>query len=285
MYMNVIKPLVLTCAGVLGIAGIVQAQQATTPPVVPPPVSASGPCPIGFRDSAKARDWQVRVDNAHALADTVQKRDALYALVKEALGSETDVRIAANKFPTQPNPADYMPYPVVNFDVNLGGKRDSGSSYFFTTRDAAYVVLGPGSIHSRGPVTTQNNTDHERYHVERHWGDSRPVMDREVEVWTHIFTTTFHSDYPYRLLWNPLMSAYENASPAERAITLHELVKYYQNPPAEIGSGCVDEFRAEYRGWIERRVTDEKLAWRQLITDLQRGLDLPVVTPAPPGSK
>ena len=110
-------------------------------------------------------------------------------------------------------------------------------------------------------------------------------MDRELEVWTHIFTKTFHADYPYRLLWTRLTSAYENASPAERAISLHQLVGYYKNPPAEIGAACVSHFRAEYQGWIERRAKDEKLAWRQLIKDLQSSLDLPVATSAPAGAK
>lgn len=284
--MNVLKITTVVCAAAsaLATAAVAQTAAATAPPA-PVPVWAKGPCPIGFRDSANAYSWQTRVLAARAMTDTVEKRVAMHALVQEALGPETVVHVATNKFPTQPNAADYLPYPVVNFDVNLAGKRDSGSSHFFTTRDHSYVIVGPGSVHERGPVTTQNNTDHERYHVERHAGDSRPVLDGEVEVWTHIFMKTFHADYPYRLLWNPLMSSYENASPAERAISRHQLVNYYKNPPAEVGAACVAQFRAEYEGWIQRRLNDQKLQWRKLIQDLQSSLGVPSQTPAPAGAK
>ena len=128
MNMKLLRIAAVLCVMVSGLADGLNAQTpAAAAPAVPLPVWAKGPCPIGFRDSVKAMDWQLRVEKAQALTDTVQKRDALYALVKEALGPETVVHLATNKFPTQPNPADYMPYPVVNFDVKLRDKGGSGS--------------------------------------------------------------------------------------------------------------------------------------------------------------
>ena len=260
------------------LAGIALSSPATA---AQQPAQAAASCPASHASPEVLESWKSRVEAAQALTDSIAKRDALLALVREALGPDTRVELARNSSPTRPDTADYAPFPVVNFDINLADKRDSGTAYFFSAGDKAYVILGPSAVHTRGPVTTQHNAQHEVYHARYHVGDARPMLDREVEVWADIFIKTFHDVYPHKLLWNPLMSSYENASPAERQITLHKLVNYYNNPPVDqITKACLEEFRTEFAGWAGRRIADEKTVWKRLVRDLHDELNLPTPPPA-----
>jgi hypothetical protein len=257
---------------------------AQMPSAAAPAAAADVKCPVGYPDSAQLAHWKERVEAAQAMTDSIQKRDAMVELVREALGPDVDVRLAGNVSPMLPHPDDYVPFPAVNFDMNLGDKRDSSTAYYFSVGGTAYVILGPGALHIRGPITTQHNAAHENYHARHHIGDSRPMLDRELEVWTHVFTTTFHHDYPYRMLWNPLISSYEGASPAEQQITLHTLLNYYNSPPqAVINPACVPDLRSEFAGWVSRRINDERTVWKKLVNDLNEELQLGLTKAAPEG--
>lgn len=242
---------------------------------------AANSCPRGFPTAAEIATWRARVEAAQAMADSALMRDSMFVLAREALPG-MDVHMAGNTSSTRIMKADYAPAPVINFDVNLGLKRNADTSYFFSDKDTAYVVIGPGSLHPRGHITTENNAQHEMYHAEHHLGDSRPTMDREVEVWTHVFTTTFHDTYPHKMLWSPLVTSYQNASPAEQQVTLYQLVNYYNATSLPgVPDECVAPAHAEFTAWIQRRMKDDKTANMQLIRDLQQKLKIaPVPTDA-----
>ncbi len=245
--------------------------------------SANSSCPVGFPSQSDLAKWKSRVEAAQKTLDLDKRRDSMLVLVREALGPGIVVLPARNSVPNQPHPADYSPFPVVNFDARLGDKRDASASYHFSSGTQTYVIVGPGSVHVSGPSRIVQNASHELYHASHHVGDYRPGMDREVEVWSRMFVEQFHNMYPYKMVWAPLVSAYEAASPAERQIALHTLVTYYNSPPLEsITPGCVADFRAAYADWLGRRVKDPKMASQQLIRDLQARLDLTAQAPVPP---
>jgi thiol-disulfide isomerase/thioredoxin len=236
-------------------------------------------CPAGFPSTAGIATWKARVEAAQKTMDLNARRDSMIVLVREALGPDVVVLPARNSVPNQPHPSDYSPYPVVNFDLRLGEKRDASTSYYFNAGGQTYVVVGPGSLTPAGPARLLQNANHEIYHAVHHVGDPRPVLDREVEVWTHLFTTQFHSTYPYKMVWAPLLSSYQGASPAERRIALHALVNYYNSPPVD--AGCVADFRTAFTDWWGRRAKDTKNLNQQLVRDLQASLNLTVPPPAP----
>jgi thiol-disulfide isomerase/thioredoxin len=248
---------------------------ATTPTVTLTDAS----CPVGFPSTAGIASWKSRVEAAQKTMDLDARRDSMIVLVREILGPEVVVLPARNSVPNQPHPADYSPYPVVNFDLRLGDKRDASTSYYFNSGGQTYVVVGPGSLNAANPARLMQNANHEIYHAIHHVGDPRPVLDREVEVWSHLFTTQFHTTYPYKQIWAPLLSSYEGASPAERRIVLHKLVNYYNSPP--VGAGCVADFRTAFTEWWERRVRDTRNLNQRLVKDLQAALNL-TLPPAPP---
>jgi len=217
------------------------------------------------------------------MMDLDKQRDSMVVLVREALGPDAVVLPARNSVQNQPHPADYSPFPVINVDPRLGDKRDSNSSYYFNSGGHSYVVLGPGSIHLSGPNRIVQNAQHEMYHAAHHVGDPRPGMDREVEVWSSMFTDQFHRMYPYMMVWLPLVSSYEAASPAEQQVALHRLVNYYKSPPAAVAPACVPEFQAAYADWLRRRGKDAATSSRKLVKDLQSGLNLAVTAPVATG--
>ncbi len=241
-------------------------------------------CPAGFPSLADLAQWKSRVESTNRMTDLDKQRDSMVMLVREALGPDAVVLPARNSVPNQPHPADYSPFPVVNVDPRLGDKRDSNSSYYFTAGGQTYVVIGPGSIHVSGPNRIVQNTQHEMFHAANHVGDPRPGMDREVEVWSSMFVDQFHKMYPYMMVWLPLVSSYENASPAEQQIALHRLVSYYRSPPATaVAAACVPEFQAAYADWLRRRAKDANTSSRQLVKDLQSGLGLTFPAPVATG--
>ena len=232
-------------------------------------------CAADYPSEEVRAAWRSRVEAAQAMTDTAAQRDSMIRLVQEALGPSIEVRGAGNSVPSQTSPADYAPAPVVNFDIHLGAKRSSATSYYFTSGDTSYVVLGPESLNPAGQNRTQNMAHHELFHALNHFSDSRPVLDREVEVWTDIFVKTFHDAYPYKMLWTPLVTSYEGATPAEQQVALHRLVQYYRKgPQGAISVRCAAEVRFEYEEWLRRRMRDSTTASRKLIKDLQVAFDL-----------
>ncbi|HEU4747632.1 MAG TPA: redoxin family protein [Gemmatimonadaceae bacterium] len=259
----------------------VTAAVAATPSTPAPAATVeltSASCPAGFPSAAGLASWKSRVEAAQKTMDLDARRDSMIVLVREVLGPGVVVLPARNSVPNQPHPADYSPFPVVNFDLRLGDKRDASTSYHFNSGGQTYVVVGPGSLTPAGPSRLLQNANHEMYHAVHHVGDPRPVLDREVEVWTHLFTTQFHTQYPYKMVWAPLLSSYERASPAERRIALHNLVNYYNSPPVD--AGCVADFRTAFSDWWGRRARDTRNLNKQLVNDLQARLDL-TLPPAP----
>lgn len=255
-------------------AAVTAASAAATPSAaaVPTVELTSASCPAGFPSTAGLASWKSRVEAARKMMDLDARRDSMVVLVRETLGPNVVVLAARNSVPNQPHPSDYSPFPVVNFDLRLGDKRDSNTSYHFTSAGQTYVVVGPGSLNPAGPAALLQNANHEIYHAVHHVGDPRPGLDREVEVWTHLFTTQFHRTYPYKMVWTPLLSSYQGATPAERRIALHALVGYYNSPPVD--SGCVADFRTAFTDWWARRANDTRNLNQQLVRDLQAGLNL-----------
>jgi hypothetical protein len=199
----------------------------------------------------------------------------MLALVREALTSSgLEVRPVGTTSLITIEPEDYQPVPIINFDMNLGEKRrNEGTAFFFDYEGEPYVILGPGSLHTRGPVTTRAAVEHELFHARFHLGDPRPLADRELEVWTHVFTTMFHEMYPHKMLWSPLVSFYEDASRVEQQLSLDKLVDYFNNPPdPPVAPQCAPETRSEFMAWLERRINDEDTSSSQLIHDLQEKL-------------
>lgn len=231
-------------------------------------------------DLEKAIAWARSVHDAKGLEDEEARRDAMLALVRKALPS-SDVRASGQSHAARVHPEDNVPAPVVNFDVRLneksGWSRDrlleNERGHYFVAQGTPFVVLGPGALDPRSPVFTRMLADHELFHARVHIGDPRPLTDRELETWTHVFVTHFHEVHPFLQRWGPLVSFYEQADPGERLLALENLVAYYRNPPASAGDEAATErVRVAFREWLERRKNDPATADSKLVADLGASL-------------
>lgn len=216
--------------------------------------------PAASQDDAGAAlvEWRRKVTEAKALQDEVQKRDAMLALVREALPSH-EVRLSGT---------NNQPAPIVNFDERL-----EKTGTYFLAQGTPYVVLGPRALDPRSPVFTRMIAEHELFHARRHVGDPRPLADRELETWTHVFVTYFHEVHPFKQRWAPLVSNYEEADPGERKAALDKLVNYYRTPPAAAGdeAGKAD-VRVAFEQWLGRRRKDPGTGLSKLVADLDRAI-------------
>jgi hypothetical protein len=193
-------------------------------------------------------EWGKRITAAKALQGEAEKREAMLALVREALPSH-DVRVSGTK---------NEPAPVINFDERL-----EKSGNYFLSQGTPYVVLGPKALDPRSPVFTRMIAEHELFHARHHVGDPRPLNDRELETWTHVFVKYFHEVYPFKQRWAPLVSFYEEADPGERKVALDKLVAYHRAPP----SAAV---RVAFEEWLDRRRKDPKTSSSRLASDLDK---------------
>lgn len=243
--------------------------------IVPLPASAqdgSDPAPDG---------WKKKVTEAKALEDETERRDALLALVREALGS-LEVRASGNTHADQVHPEDNQPAPVVNFDARLnekttyatdGRRLETSPAYYFVAKGRGYAVMGPGALNPRSPIFTRMSAEHELFHARRHVGDPRPIVDRELETWTHMFVTFFHEVIPFKQRWAPLVSNYENADAGEQQATLEKLTSYYRAPPESAANAAARAgLRAAFDEWLGRRKKDEATASSKLVADLEKAL-------------
>lgn len=249
-----------------------------------PALVATGPDDVSARhaqDPARL-EWRARVTAAKALEDETQKRDALLALVREAL-SGRDVRLSGTSNVKHVDPADNAPAPVVNFDVRLNRKMSaslrSGAEsrslqgnfgYYFSKDGKAYVVLGPAALDPRSAAFTRLAADHELFHAEHHVGETRPIHDRELETWSHMFTRYFHDLSEFKQRWAPMLGYYEEADAAERRRALDRLVAYYR-------SATNDSIRVSMREWLAARRRDSAASW--LVRDLEAALTAPPLEP------
>ena len=204
-------------------------------------------------------EWRKKVTEAKALQDETQKRDAMLALVREALPSH-EVRPAGT---------NNEPAPVINFDTRL-----EKTGNYFVAQGRPYVVLGPKSLDPRSPVFTRMIAEHELFHAKHHVGDPRPLVDRELETWTHVFVTYFHEVYPFKQRWAPLVSNFEESDPGERKVALDKLVSYYRTP-AVGDEEAKAKVRVAFDEWLGRRRKDPATASSKLVADLDSAIAAP----------
>jgi hypothetical protein len=215
--------------------------------------------------------WKKMVTEAKKTGDA----GAMLALAREAL-SPMEVRASGATHSDQVHPEDNQPAPVINFDAGLNAKTtyatngvflETSPAYYFLARGTPYVVLGPNALNPRSPIFTRMTAEHELFHAKRHGGDPRPLVDRELETWTHVFVTYFHDVHPFKQRWVPLVAYYEDADAGEREAALEKLVAYYRTPPAD-----ADAVRAAFDEWLGRRRKDDKTMSSRLVADLERAL-------------
>ncbi|HXI14616.1 MAG TPA: hypothetical protein VNM92_18515 [Thermoanaerobaculia bacterium] len=225
-------------------------------------------------------EWKKKVTEAKALTDEAKMHEAMLALVREALRS-SEVRPSGTQHSDQVHPEDNQPAPVVNFDARLNqkttyassGTRLEGPAYYFLAQGKPYVVLGPRALDSRSPVFTRLSAAHELFHAKNHVGDPRPISDRELETWTHVFVTLFQEVYPLKQRWAPLVSFYEAADPGERKAALDKLVHYYRTPPSTAGDDKGQaRLRVAFEEWLGRRRKDTATASSRLVADLDKAI-------------
>lgn len=260
-------------------------------PVPAGPAAAVAPtCPVGFPTVEQTLVWRARVYAARAQSDPVKRREALAALVAESLaGTGITLNVAATSSADEIVAEDFKPMPAVNFDMNLNQKQSmkftaetttrslaNNAGYYFTKNQVPYLVLGPRSIDARGPSFIREFTEHETFHGQHHVGDPRPLAERELEAWTKGFLDYFHIHYPWRMAWGPFIDYYTQSSTAAQQIALDKLMAYYNTPPVGVvGAHCADEVKAEFRGWVEQRLKDDRTRSKKLIRQLQARLNLP----------
>lgn len=242
--------------------------------------------PSAFQEKpvAAPNEWEKKVTEAKAITDATKKGEAMLALVREALGSK-EVRLSGNTHADHVHPEDNQPAPIVNFDPHLNQKNsyatearrlETSPAYYFLGKGTAYVVLGPRSLDPRGPVFTKMQAEHELFHAKTHVGDPRPVPDRELETWTHVFVTHFHEVYPFKQKWTPIVTNYEEADPGERKAALDKLVAYYRTPPPAAGDDAGKaKVRAAFDEWFARRKKDAESSSSLLVKDLEKALAAP----------
>jgi hypothetical protein len=155
---------------------------------------------------------------------------------------------------------DYAPQPVVNFDVNLHGKRavednrllNRNAGYSFRRGSETVSVLGPKALEPRRLEETQMFAQHELY-VGSATNINRDDATVELESWTRNFTGYFHryihlplSDRPG---WRRIVEYYDGASADAQHAALQQLVAYYNTPPADTDA---ERVRREIRRWMGR---------------------------------
>jgi thiol-disulfide isomerase/thioredoxin len=281
---------------IAGGCGARTAPQEMAAPAAPGTVVAMQ-CPADFPTPQQTIAWRSRANAARSIKDPSERARAQAALVQESLdGLGIEVRIAGTSSPTQIATEDYEPVPAVNFDVNLNDKRSfqftpetatrslaNNGGYYFTNNRVPYLVLGPRSIDARGPIFIREFAQHEIYHAEHHVGDARPLAERELETWTHIFVNYFHRKYPYRSAWEPMLVYYAQSSPAAQQAAMDKVMGYYADPAAAgAAPECADQVKAEFRSWVEQRLKDSRTANMTFVTDLQQKLGLPAVASSTP---
>lgn len=219
-------------------------------------------------------EWRKKVTDAKSLEDPQPRSEAMAALVREALPGR-EVRLSGVNHPSQVHPSDNEPAPIINFDPRLNQKTSAqgrpGTStrslqnnfgYYFSFRDAGYVVLGPAALDPRSPVFTRLAAEHELFHAENHVGDPRSHADRELETWTRMFVTYFREVYRFKQRWAPMLRYYDEAGADERLAAIDRLAAYHRKAEATV--------RAAFEEWLARRKTDT--ASRALVHDLEKAI-------------
>lgn len=225
--------------------------------------------------------WRTKVTAAKGLDDEAQKREAMLALVREALVGR-EVRPAGSTHHDQVHPDDNQPAPIVNFDHRLNQKTSARArqdtptrslqgnfGYYFSFRGAGYVVIGPAALDPRSPVFTRMAAEHELFHAQKHVGDSRPLAARELETWTQMFVTYFHDVHQFNQRWAPMLAYYDDTEPGERAKAIARLAAYYRTPPLD-DAAAKEKVRTAFAEWLARRKKDT--AASALVSDLERAL-------------
>lgn len=214
--------------------------------------------------------WGDRVTAAKAIPEESQRNQAMLKLIREALAPH-EVQLSGASNPTNVDPADNLPAPVINFDPKLNDKQSAvprsggatrslknNSGYYFSKEGKGYVVIGPAALDRRDAVFTQLAAEHELYHAMNHVGDSRPLNDRELETWSKMFVAFFPRMHQHRQQWAPMLSYYNDAGDQERAAAMERLVSFYQSADATI--------RAAFEDWLTRRRADHATA--RFVADL-----------------
>jgi hypothetical protein len=252
-----------------------------------PTPGAAAPGQI-LRDEEQS--WRERVRAARAETDPGARRQALIALVREALAGFT-IHIAPPTPTSGPvRPDQYQPAPAINFDFYLEqkehwpgagrqGQLGPRTGYFFSTGGRAYAIIGPRASEESTPILTRMHADHELFHAQHHVGSQAPFNDRELEAWTNDFVNYFHQVYRARKSWRPLIQYYEGASVEARERALRRLVDYFNGQPANI--------QQEILAWLRRRQRDmaDKLLVQHLAARIGRtgpGRSAPASPPPTP---
>ncbi|MBA2304130.1 MAG: hypothetical protein H0W08_16055 [Acidobacteria bacterium] len=225
-------------------------------------------------------EWRKKVIEAKGLDDETQKREAMVALVREALVGR-EVRLAGTTHQDKVHQEDNQPAPIVNFDPRLNQKSSAQSrqgtptrslqgnfGYYFSYRGAGYVVIGPAALDPRNPVFTRMAAEHELFHAKTHVGDSRPSEARELETWTQMFVTYFHEVMAYNQRWAPMLAYYDDADTGERTGAIDRLATYYRTPPGDDAAKTI--VRTAFEEWLARRKKDT--AASKLVADLEKAL-------------
>ncbi|MBA2304129.1 MAG: hypothetical protein H0W08_16050 [Acidobacteria bacterium] len=244
-------------------------------------ISLTG-APSAFQEkpAAAPSEWEKKVIEAKAITDETKKGEAMVALVREALGSK-EVRLSGTAHADQVHPEDNQPAPAVNFDPRMNLKNsyatqarrlETSPAYYFLGKGTPYVVLGPRALDPRGPAFTRMQAEHELFHAKTHVGDPRPVADRELETWTHVFVTSFHEVHPFKQKWAPLVTNYEEADPGERKAALDKLVAYYRTPTPAVDDAGRAIIRTAFDEWLSRRKKDADSSSSMLVHDLEKAL-------------
>ncbi|HET7712679.1 MAG TPA: hypothetical protein VFL80_12175 [Thermoanaerobaculia bacterium] len=224
--------------------------------------------------SADADDWRTKVTDAKSIEDPRARRDALLAVLREALPGHR-VELSGEMHCDHVHPADNKPAPIVNFDVRLNEKqsaqpRGGGSTrslqnnfgYYFSVQGVPYVVVGPAALDPRSPILTRLAMEHEMFHAEHHPGDRRSLADRELETWSVMFVRFFPDVHQFKQQWRPMFNYYEEATEPERAAAIKRLAGFYRTSDPTVG--------AAFDEWLSRRRLDS--AASRLLSDLEKEL-------------
>jgi hypothetical protein len=236
------------------------------------PGMTSTPKPAPQCATPSPDEWKAAVTAATGTTDDDQRRDALSALVQQAvcpLG--LTVQNAGTKHDKEIDPEDYAPFPVVNFDIHLraklawprGGqacKQDplprsfkpedcerraltDNAGYNFRVGKTLYLVVGADGVKPDTPAYTRRLAEHEKYLAENYTAkvDSGFKNDPELDAWTHDFVNYFHllgfkEGTRYSGVgWEPLLDRYyegTNTSDDARNKTVEQLYRYHKDPPS-----------------------------------------------------
>ncbi len=210
------------------------ASTPTTPPAMPTKGAAAKPV-------ALTGDWKKDVQTAKSTKD----EDMMVALVKLALGTKYEVRVAKKTSTKKVVPKDYEKLPIINFDVYLNDKErptggavgeNAGLHFKDGTTGDKFAILGPNALAPASPLITRMYADHESYlaeHALEKEGRGRTSDNDELRAWTLDFTNYFHqfmSIKEDRPTWTPLLDYYAAASAEAKKESLEKLKGYYNKP-------------------------------------------------------